>query len=162
MMQMPMRPPPQMVVPAQPLYMAPTPPQMAPAPFGVMPAMAPPEMPMEEPPSKRARGEDNLMPEADFLARNVSPVTFRILVPSASDKPEWKLNGQMLAVTLPLSDPISAMKAKIHEETGMPPGKQKLQMENIFFKDSNTLAFYNIYPNTVVHLQIKERGGRKK
>ena len=117
---------------------------------------------MEEPPSKRARGEDNLMPEADFLARNVSPVTFRILVPSASDKPEWKLNGQMLAVTLPLSDPISAMKAKIHEETGMPPGKQKLQMENIFFKDSNTLAFYNIYPNTVVHLQIKERGGRKK
>lgn len=60
------------------------------------------------------------------------------------------------------SDPIVAMKAKIHEETGMPPGKQKLQMENIFFKDSNTLAFYNIYPNTVVHLQIKERGGRKK
>ena len=109
-MQMPMRPPPQMVVPAQPLYMAPAPPQMAPAPFGVMPAMAPPEMPMEEPPSKRARGEDNLMPEADFLARNVSPVTFRILVPSASDKPEWKLNGQMLAVTLPLSDSISAMK----------------------------------------------------
>ena len=148
-----------MVVPAQPLYMAPAPPQMAPTPFGVIPAMAPP---MKEPPSKRARGEDNLMPEADFLARNVSPVTFRILVPSASDKPEWKLNGQMLAVTLPLSDPISAMKAKIHEETGMPPGKQKLQMENIFFKDSNTLAFYNIYPNTVVHLQIKERGGRKK
>ena len=160
MMQMPIRPPPQMVVPAQPLYMAPAPP-MAPAPFGVMPAM-PPEMPMEEPPSKRARGEDNLMPEADFLARNVSPVTFRVLVPTAGDKPEWKLNGQMLAVTLPLSDPISAMKAKIHEETGMPPGKQKLQMENIFFKDSNTLAFYNIYPNTVVHLQIKERGGRKK
>merc|ERR1712029_1252196 len=131
----------------------------APAPVNVVSV---PPQPMEEPPSKRARGEDNLMPEADFLARNVSPVTFRILVPSASDKPEWKLNGQMLAVTLPLSDPISAMKAKIHEETGMPPGKQKLQMENIFFKDSNTLAFYNIYPNTVVHLQIKERGGRKK
>ena len=157
---MPMRPPPQMVVPAQPLYMAPAP-QIAPAPFGVMPAGIP-DMTMEEPPNKRARGEDNLMPEADFLARNVSPVTFRVLVPSAADKPEWKLNGQMLTVTLPLSDPISAMKAKIHDETGMPPGKQKLQMENIFFKDSNTLAFYNIYPNTVVHLQIKERGGRKK
>ena len=160
MMQMPMRPPPQMVVPAQHVYMAPAP-QIAPAPFGVMPQM-PPDMTMEEPPNKRARGEDNLMPEADFLARNVSPVTFRVLVPAAADKPEWKLNGQMLTVTLPLSDPISVMKAKIHDETGMPPGKQKLQMENIFFKDSNTLAFYNIYPNTVVHLQIKERGGRKK
>ena len=52
---------------------------------------------------------------------------------------------------------------KIHEETGMPPGKQKLQMENIFFKDSNTLAFYNIYPNTVVHLQSKKEAvGKNK
>ena len=92
MMQMPMRPPPQMVVPAQHVYMAPAP-QIAPAPFGVMPQM-PPDMTMEEPPNKRARGEDNLMPEADFLARNVSPVTFRVLVPAAADKPEWKLNGK--------------------------------------------------------------------
>ncbi len=84
------------------------------------------------------------------------------MIPNAPDKPEWKLNGQMIAVTLPLSHPISALKAKLHEETGMPPGKQKLQMEAIFFKDSNTLAYYNIYPNTLVHLQIKERGGRKK
>ena len=67
-----------------------------------------------------------------------------------------------LAVTLPLSDPISALKARLHDETGMQAGKQKLQMENIFFKDSNTLAYYNIYPNTIVHLQVKERGGRKK
>ena len=83
-------------------------------------------------------------------------------IPNAGDKTEWNLNGQTLTVTLSLSDPISALKAKIHEETMMPPGKQKLQMENIFFKDSNTLAYYNIYPQTVVHLQIKERGGRKK
>ena len=86
----------------------------------------------------------------------------RVAVPNAGDKTEWNLNGQTLTVTLSLSDPISALKAKIHEETMMPPGKQKLQMENIFFKDSNTLAYYNIYPQTVVHLQIKERGGRKK
>ena len=102
------------------------------------------------------------MPEADFLARNVSPVTFRVVVPNMPDKPEWKLHGQTIAVTLPLSDPISALKARLYEETGMQAGKQKLQMENIFFKDSNSLAYYNIYPATVVHLQVKERGGRKK
>ena len=87
-----------MVVPAQPLYMAPAP-QMAS--FGMAPpppmaAMQPPpsDMSMDEPPNKKARGEDNLMPEADFLARNVSPVTFRVVVPNVgSDKPEWKLNG---------------------------------------------------------------------
>lgn len=149
-----MQPPP-MVVPAQPLYMAPAPPPMA-----FMPAAAP-MPPMDEPPNKKARGEDSLMPEADFLARNMSPVTFRVLVPNVGH-PEWKLNGQILFMTLPLSDPISVLKAKIHEDTGMPPGKQKIQMENIFFKDSNTLAYYNIYPNTIVHLQVKERGGRKK
>lgn len=32
----------------------------------------------------------------------------------------------------------------------------------MFFKDSNTLAYYNITSGAVVHLQIKERGGRKK
>ena len=163
---MPVRPPQQMMVPAPAMFMTPAAPQMTPAHFGMqgMPPQAPPMMPpeMDEPPNKKARGEDNLMPEADFLARNVSPVTFRVVVPNVQDKPEWKLNGQLLTVTLPLSDPIAALKARIHEDTGMPPGKQKLQMENIFFKDSNTLAYYNIYPNTVVHLQVKERGGRKK
>ncbi len=159
-------PHPQMVVPAQQIYMTPGPPpqmpQFIPQPAPPPQPMPPPQMVPDEPPNKKARGEDNLMPESDFLARNVSPVTFRVLVPNAGDKPEWKLNGQILTITLPLSDPISVMKAKIHDETGMPPGKQKLRMESIFFKDSNTLAYYNIYPNTVVHLEVKERGGRKK
>ena len=57
---------------------------------------------------------------------------------------------------------MSVIKGKLHEETGMPTGKQKLQMDTLFFKDSNTLAYYNIAPGTVVNLQIKERGGRKK
>merc|ERR1711997_1167011 len=163
---MQMRPPPQMVVPAQPMFMAPAPPQMPSFGMPHMPPAAPgppmQQMEMDEPPSKKARGEDNLMPEADFLARNVSPVTFRVVVPNMQDKPEWKLHGQTIAVTLPLSDPISALKARLFDETGMQAGKQKLQMENIFFKDTNTLAYYNIYPATVVHLQVKERGGRKK
>jgi hypothetical protein len=46
-----------------------------------------------------------------------------------SEKPEWRLKGQLLTLTLPLSDTVSVIKAKIHEETGMPPGKQKLQWE---------------------------------
>ena len=117
----------------------------------------------DEPASKRARGEDSLINEQDFLNMYAGGlVTFSVLVPSASDKPEWKLNGQMIQMTLPLSDQVSVIKAKLHEETGMPIGKQKLQMDTLFFKDTNTLAYYNIGPGTVVNLQIKERGGRKK
>ena len=30
------------------------------------------------------------------------------------------------------------------------------------FQDANSLAYYNIMPGTVLNLQLKERGGRKK
>jgi hypothetical protein len=58
-----------------------------------------------------------------------SPVSLKVAVPNMSEKPEWRLKGQLLTLTLPLSDTVSVIKAKIHEETGMPPGKQKLQWE---------------------------------
>lgn len=32
----------------------------------------------------------------------------------------------------------------------------------MFFKDNNTIAYYNLLSGATVHLQIKERGGRKK
>jgi len=107
-------------------------------------------------------------------------VTIQVLVPN-SDKSEWKLNGQMIAVTMALSEPIANLKTKLQDETGMPPAKQKIFYEvrnttnvsktiisitsilqGMFFKDSNTMAFYNLVNGTTVHLQVKERGGRKK
>lgn len=84
------------------------------------------------------------------------------MVPTTQEKPEWRLNGQMISMVLPLTDSIAVVKSKVHEETGMPPGKQKIQLEGLFLKDSNSLAFYNILPGTVLQLHIKERGGRKK
>ena len=30
------------------------------------------------------------------------------------------------------------------------------------FQDANSLAYYNLLPGTVLNLQLKERGGRKK
>lgn len=86
----------------------------------------------------------------------------------------------MLTFTLPLTDTISNLKAKVQEDTNMPPAKQKLfydvsdnfacflndltiiLFKGMFFKDSNTLAYYNITQGAVITLQIKERGGRKK
>lgn len=64
------------------------------------------------------------------------PVQVNIAVPMMTEKAEWKLNGQTLSITLQLSDTIATMKARIHEQTGMPPGKQKLQYE-VSFAESN-------------------------
>jgi splicing factor 3A subunit 1 len=180
-------PPVMMGLPVRPVMIAPTPvftpmplPPSRPAalppmvPMGhagpsMAPAYIPPPMqqrpnfpPMDEPPNKRQKTEENLIPEDIFMMRNLSPVTFKVLIPAMDDKPEWKMNGQLLTITLKLTDTVTTIKTRIMEELGMPQGKQKLQHENIFFKDANTLAYYNVTPGTMLQLQLKERGGRKK
>ncbi|XP_062855537.1 splicing factor 3A subunit 1 [Trichomycterus rosablanca] len=154
------RPPP-MVVPAAfvPAPPVPQPPSVAPAP---MPPPRPPVPIEDEPISKKMKTEDNLIPEEEFLRRNKGPVAVKVQVPNMQDKTEWKLSGQVLSFTLPLTDQVSVIKVKIHEATGMPAGKQKLQFEGIFIKDSNSLAYYNMNNGAMIHLALKERGGRKK
>ncbi|XP_060699585.1 splicing factor 3A subunit 1 [Hemiscyllium ocellatum] len=150
------RPPP-MVVPAT---FVPAPP-VVPAPIPSSLPRPPPPLD-DEPATKKMKSEENLIPEEEFLRRNKGPVTVKIQVPNMQDKSEWKLNGQILVFTLPLTDQVSVVKVKIHEATGMPAGKQKLQYEGIFIKDSNSLAYYNVTSGSVIHLAFKERGGRKK
>lgn len=151
-------------------------PYMIPGPMGLhmynVP-MAPPHDPMMqmrlppgadqlEPAYKKARTEDSFIPESEFLQNNPPNVSVKIQVPHSTEKAEWRLNGQVINLTLPYTDVFSVVKAKIHELTNMPPGKQKLQYEGIFVKDSNSLAFYNIPSGASIILGLKERGGRKK
>lgn len=112
--------------------------------------------------SRSEPAEANLIPEDVFLSSNPNPVTFGVQIPNMPDKGEWKLDGNTIRLTLPPTDQVSVIKAKLHEITGMPAGKQKLQLGGIFIKDSNTLAYYNVTPASLVQLQLKERGGRKK
>ena len=134
------------------------------------PPSMPPPIPMptaapsipDEPAAKKQKTEDSLIPEDEFLQQNSLSVTLRVAVPLANDKDEWNLKGQTLALTLDLTESISTVKQKIHEATGLPPGKQKLSYEGIFVKDSNSLAYYNVTQGSVIQLQLKERGGRKK
>ncbi|XP_050338074.1 splicing factor 3A subunit 1-like [Bactrocera neohumeralis] len=42
------------------------------------------------------------------------------------------------------------------------PFEEKFEeRQGMFFKDSNTMAFYNLLSGATIHLQIKERRGRK-
>lgn len=116
----------------------------------------------DEPPNKKQRSEDNLIPESEFMATHKGPVSLQVQAPSGVDKAEWRLNGQIIPITLSLNDTISTLKSKIQEETSLPPAKQKISYDGMFFKDNNTIAFYNLLSGTTVQLQIKERGGRKK
>lgn len=121
-----------------------------------------PAPPVEPPAAKKPRSEDTLIPEQEFIANHQGPVTFRIQVPNMPDRNEWSLKGQVISITLPITDPVSVIKAKINDELNMPTGKQKLQLGPMFIKDSNSLGFYNFTSDTVVLLGLKERGGRKR
>lgn len=154
--------PPVNAPPPQPYFIAPQSSFAPPPGHPMMPPMPAAMMDPDEPANKRARGEDHLIPENVFAQQNPSPVTFQVVCPVMAEKSDWNLTGQAIAVTLPLNESISAVKTKIHEATGMPPGKQKLQLDPLFLKDANSLAYYNVRPGMVIMLQIKERGGRKK
>ncbi|XP_062503859.1 splicing factor 3A subunit 1-like [Corticium candelabrum] len=125
----------------------------------------PPPPSIEESAAKRPRveqGEGNFIPEQQFILSHPGPVTIKVQVAKVSDKPEWNLNGQILSLAFPITDQVSTIKSKLSDMLGIPPGKQKLQMANIFIKDSNSLAYYNMTSQTIVQLGLKERGGRKK
>lgn len=97
-----------------------------PPPPGGLPRMPPPPFVNPSPPvappmsSKRdADGDDavgkksrtepaeaNLIPEDDFLASNPNPVTFGVQIPLMPDKAEWKLDGNTIRLTLPLTDQV--------------------------------------------------------
>merc|ERR550517_1376107 len=108
-----------------------------------MPLAAPPVAPPVDlgpgpdlddgPAAKRARGEDSLIPEAEFMARNPPQVTFKVMAPVFGDKPEWNLHGQVLQMTLSLRDQVSAIKARSQRRRGCrrqaeaPDGRHLLQ-----------------------------------
>lgn len=134
-----LRPPPGMVLPPQPpIIRAPVQPVYVPQPVPVPAPVVelPPPMTsldyMEEPPLKRAKTEESLVPEEEFMTRSGGPnaiVTFNLQVPNVPDKAEWNLNGQTITFSMQLCDTVSAIKQKLFEILTMPVAKQKLQYE---------------------------------
>ena len=60
-------------------------------------------------------------------------MSFQVSVPKV-EKDDWNCKGQLITITMPLKSTFGEVKAKIEADTGMPPGKQKLQCESIFVK----------------------------
>ncbi|CAF4818959.1 unnamed protein product [Pieris macdunnoughi] len=116
----------------------------------------------DEPASKRPRTEDALEPEMSWLAKHSGNITVQVSLPQAPERSEWRLDGRVLSFPVTLSSTVADLKNNLQRATNMPIAKQKLHYEGLFFKDTNSLAYYNVSPGAVIQLQVKERGGRKK
>ncbi|RMC06064.1 hypothetical protein DUI87_17609 [Hirundo rustica rustica] len=124
-------------------------------------------MPPSAPPIMSPRPPPMIVPTAFVPAPPVAPVPSPAPMPPVHPPPPMedepvskKLKSEDSLI--PEEEFLRRNKVKIHEATGMPAGKQKLQYEGIFIKDSNSLAYYNMTSGSLIHLALKERGGRKK
>ncbi|VDM37634.1 unnamed protein product [Toxocara canis] len=132
-----------------------------PAPMPTIPVPAPPQAD-GAPPAKKARTEEDLESEASWLAKVSGSITVSVQTPNSTPNPDWKLDGSVLSVSMDVAAPVSTLKSVVQDMTGLPCSKQKLVFDGFFLKDASSLAFYNMMNGSLVQLQIKERGGKKK
>lgn len=89
-------------------------------------------------------------------------VQVRVLCPDVEDNEA--LNGQILEVEVSsLTDSVGDIKARLADVLKLAANKQRISRDGVgVLRDENTLAFYNVGPETMLSLAVRERGGRKK
>jgi len=107
-----------------------------------------------------------LQPEAEFAATvggAGASVKITVHVPVDDSTPSWGLNGQALALELPVMTTIKDVKEKLAALCGgMPANKQQLKSGSLgFLKDSLSLAHFNLGNGAALQLVPKSRGGRR-
>lgn len=98
----------------------------------------------------------------EWLKKKGNTSQVRIKLPTHHNK-DWNLQGQEIEMTAPLKKTVAKLKSAIAKFAKLPSNKQKLFVDGLgFLKDGMTLGYYNIDDGTIIALEVKERGGRKK
>lgn len=86
-----------------------------------------------------------------------------VKVPDNGGEEYWNFRGQIIQLVLEPTMTIGEVKENLSGYLGgMPASKMRLKtLNHSALKDNYSLARYNIIPNTLFDLLIKERGGRK-
>jgi len=112
----------------------------------------------DENPAKRMKMAQ-LTPESEFARNFKAPISFSVLINAGG--PAGQSN---ITLTLPVMTSVRQVKEQVATlSNGLEANKIRLLSQAVgLMKDSNTLAFYNVKPSSVLEVTLKERGGRKK
>lgn len=125
-----------MNMPVQPLMGMPQGFLPPPMPYGIPPGAPrfippPPHVQdtFNQPPAKRARVEDDLIPEGLWMQRVNGEINIFANLPNAT---EWNCAGRQEPIQIDIASLVSHLKAIIQEKSGIPSAKQKLQYDVSF------------------------------
>lgn len=91
------------------------------------------------------------------------PITIQVQLPTSTEKPEWNLNGSVIAIQdVAMSSLVSSLRDRILSQidSKVPYSRIRLQMGTTTLTNSKTLASYNIMDGEEITFELRE--GKKK
>lgn len=115
-------------------------------------------------PAKRARVDKlpggQLYSEIDWLSLHPHPVAVSIQLPSMADKPEWKLDGSVIAVPdVPVNTTFGQLRERIKRavDADLPISRLKLDFNGKVMNNAASLASVNLDEGDVVVMSVRKK-----
>jgi splicing factor 3A subunit 1 len=93
------------------------------------------------------------------LTFSQDPITIHVQLPTSTEKPEWNLNGSLIAIQdVTLSSLVSSLRDRILSQidSKVPYSRLRLQMGATTLTNSKTLASYNIMDGEEIAFELRE------
>lgn len=116
------------------------------------------------PPPKRLRVDKlpngQLYSEIDWMSLHPAPIAISVQLADMPDKPEWKLNGNVITVPdVHVGTTFGNLRERIKQAVGadLPVSRIRIDYNGKVMNNSHTLASVNLGEGDVVHMSVRKK-----